>query len=196
LLPEVKMKRSYKRWSREEVLRVIGNLSSSGKQLNSGYIARNYPALAYAGRRYCGSWEDAVRAAGLDYESIRRKSFWNRQKIVKQIHELKARGEPLNVSAAEVKHGGLVGAAAAYFGSWRRAIEAAGLNYLRIKRQKEWSKEEIVSEIKRMRREGVDLRTTIPVRKKYRTLHAAAIRYFGSWAAAMKAAKLKRLLEH
>jgi len=190
------MKRSYKRWSREEVLRVIADLRKGGKQLNSGYIARNYPALAYAGRRYCGSWEDAIKAAGLDYESIRRKSFWSRGKIVGQIRELRAEGEPLNVSAAEVKHGGLVGAAAVYYGSWRQAIEAAGLNYLRIKRQKEWSKKEIVSEIKRMRREGVELRTTIPVRKKYRNLHAAAIRYFGSWAAAMKAAKLERLLEH
>jgi hypothetical protein len=47
-----------------------------------------------------------------------------------------------------------------------------------------------------MHREGVEMRTTIPVRKKYRTLHAAAIRYFGSWAAAMKAAKLERLLKH
>jgi len=189
------MKRSYKRWSKEEVLRVIGDLSGGGKQLNSGYVARNYPALAYAGRRYCGSWEDAIKAAGLDYESIRRKCFWSRKKIVEQIRRLRARGEPLNVSAAETKHGGLVGAAAVYFGSWRRAIEAAGLDYTKIKRQKEWSKKEIVVEIKRMRREGLALRTTIPVRKKYRTLHAAAVRYFGSWAAAMKAAKLERLLE-
>ncbi len=190
------MKRSYKRWSKEEVLRVIGELSSKGKQFNSGHIARNYPALAYAGRKYCGSWENAIKAAGLDYEEIRRKCFWSRRKIVARIRELEAAGEPLYVSAAEVKHGGLVGAAAVYFGSWRQAINAAGLDYMKIKRQKEWSKGEIVAEIKRMRREGVELRTTIPVRKKYRTLHAAAIRYFGSWAAAMKAAKLERLLKH
>jgi hypothetical protein len=190
------MKRSYKRWSKEEVLRVIGEWRAKGRQLNSGHIARNYPALAYAGRKYCGSWEDAIKAAGLDYEAIRRKCFWSRRKIVERIRELSAAGEPLYVSAAEVKHGGLVGAATVYFGSWRQAIKAAGFDYRKIKRQKEWSKGEIVIEMKRMRREGVDLRTTIPVRKKYRTLHAAAIRYFGSWAAAMKAAKLERLLKH
>jgi len=190
------MKRSYKKWSREEVLRVIGELSAKGKQLNSGHIARNYPALAYAGRKYCGSWEAAIKAAGLDYEAIRRKCFWSRRKIVAKIRELNTAGEPLYVSAAELKHGGLVGAATVYFGSWRQAISAAGFDYAKIKRQKEWSKEEIVVEIKRMRREGVELRTTIQVRKKYRTLHAAAIRYFGSWAAAMKAAKLERLLKH
>ncbi len=190
------MKRSYKRWSKEEVLREIGGLSRGGKQLNSGHIARNYPALAYAGRKYYRTWESAVKAAGLDYESIRRKCFWNRPKIVAQIRELKAAGEPLHVSAAEKTHGGLVGAAAVYFGSWRQAIKAAGFDYAKIKRQKEWSKAEIVSEIKRMRAEALDLSTTIPVRKRYRTLHAAAVRYFGSWHAAMKAAKLERLLRH
>jgi hypothetical protein len=190
------MKRSYKRWSREEVLRVIGELSSAGKQLNSGHIARNYPALAYAGRKYYGTWEDAIKAAGLNYEAIRRKCFWSRKKIVEQIRELRAAGEALNVSAAEKTHGGLVGAAAVYFGSWRQAIKAAGLDYAKIKRQKEWSKSEIASEIKRMRAQGVNLSTTIPIRKRYRTLHAAAVRYFGSWAAAMKAAKLERLLKH
>ena len=190
------MKRSYKRWSKQEVLRVIGELSGRGEQLNSGHIARSYPALAYAGRRYCGSWEAAIKAAGLDYEAIRRKRFWSRKKIVARIRELKAAGEPLYVSAAEVKHGGLVGAAAAYYGSWRQAINSAGLDYLKIKRQKEWSKREVVVEIKRMRAQAVDLSTTIPVRIKYRTLHAAAVRYFGSWAAAMKAAKLERLLKH
>ena len=137
---------------------------------------------------------DAIKAAGLDYDKIRRKSFWSKKKIVERILELKKAGEPLHVSAAEMKYGGLVGAATVYFGSWRKAIKAAGLDYAKIKRQKEWSKEEIVSEIKRMKREGLPLSTTIPVREKYRTLHAAAIRYFGSWAAAMKAAKLEKLL--
>ena len=189
------MKRSYKRWSKEEVLRVIGELSRGGKQLNSGYIARNYPALAYAGRKFYGSWESSIKAAGLNYESIRRKNFWSKQKIVAQIRKLKAAGVQLNVSAAEKSHGGLVGAASVYFGSWREAIIAAGYDYTKIKRQKEWSKAEIASEIKRMKATGLELGTTIPVRKRYRTLHAAAVRYFGSWGAAMKAAKLERLLK-
>jgi hypothetical protein len=110
--------------------------------------------------------------------------------------QLKTAGERLNVSAAEKSHGGLVGAASVYFGSWRLAIKAAGFDYAKIKRQKEWSKAEIASEIKRMKATGLELGTTIPVRKRYRTLHAAAVRYFGSWAAAMKAAKLERLLKH
>ncbi len=188
------MKRSYKHWSREEVIRVIRRLKAQRKPLNSGHIARTFPALAYASRKYLGGWEQAITAAGLDYSKIRRKNFWNRKKIVERIQELHRAGKPLHVSAAEKRYGGLVGAATMYYGSWRKAIKRAGYDYGQIKRQKEWSKKEIVREIRRMHREGLDLATTIPVREHYRTLHAAAVRYFGSWAEAMRAARLERLL--
>jgi len=190
------MKRSYKRWSKEEVVRSIRELSAKGSLLNSGHIARSHPALAYAGRKYLGSWENAISAAGLDYSEIRRKSFWNRKRVIERILELSKAKQPLNVSAAETRYGGLVGAATVYFGSWRLAIKAAGFDYTKIKRQKEWSKQAIVKEIKRMKREGVNLATTIPIRARYRILHAAAVRYFGSWAAAMKAAGLGKILKH
>jgi hypothetical protein len=188
------MKRPYKRWSRDEVLRVIQDLNARHLPLNSGSIARTQPALAYAGRRFMGSWEAAIAAAGLDYSRIRRKSFWSRERVVARIRELRRQQLPLHVSRAERDYGGLVGAATIYFGSWRQAIAAAGLDYAAIKRQKEWSRQEIAREIRRMRREGVSLTTTIAVRARYRTLHAAAIRYFGSWAAAMRSAGLARLL--
>ena len=189
------MKRSYKRWSRAEVLRIIGELQAKGVPLNSGHVARDYPALAYAGRKYMGSWEAAVEAAGIDYGRIRKKNFWNRKLVVERIRALAKAKEQLHVSAAEKNHGGLVGAATVYFGSWGEAIRAAGFDYRKIKRQTEWSKPAIVREIRRMKREGVPLGTTIPIRKRYRILHAAAVRYFGSWAAAMKAAGLERLLK-
>ncbi len=187
-------KRSYRHWSRDDVVKEIRKLQKQGSQLNSGHIARVQPALAYAARRYVGSWEKAIQAAGFDYSEIRRKSFWSKKKIVSQIRELKAEGRPLHVSAAEKEYCGLVGAATMYFGSWRKAIQAAGLDYSRIKQQKEWSKKAIVREIRRLHRQGMPLGTTIPVREKYRILHAAAVRYYGSWAEAMRAARLERLL--
>jgi hypothetical protein len=190
------MKRPYKRWSKEEVVKVIRELSGRGEPLNPGHVARARPALAYAGRKYLGSWENAIRAAGLDFDKIRRKNFWSRQVVVERIRELHVAGEPLHVSYCELHHGGLVGAASGYFGSWRRAIEAAGLEYRRIKRQHEWSKSIVVAEVRLMHRSGVKIETTGPVRAQYRILHAAAIRYFRSWAAAVKAAGLGKYLRH
>ncbi len=188
------MARMYRHWSRDAVIREVRNLQVRGEPLNSGYIARTYPGLAYAGRKYMDSWEAAVQAAGFDYSEIRIKNRWNRNRITAQIRELRQQGQPLNVSAAERLHGGLVGAAISYFGSWGKAIEAAGFNYADVKLQKEWSKRVIVKEIRRMHEQGLELGRTIPVREKYRILHAAAVRYFGSWAEAMKAARLERLL--
>jgi hypothetical protein len=173
---------------------MVHELDRKRSPLNSGYIARKHAALAYAGRKYFGGWEETLTAAGFDYSRIRRKNFWNRQNVVARIQELHKANEPLYVSAAEVKYGGLVGAATVYIGSWRKAIKAAGLDYSKVKRQQEWSRPMIVKEIRRMHREGVPLRTTIPIRAKYRVLHAAAVRYYGSWAVAMKAAGLGKVL--
>ncbi|MEO0081676.1 MAG: hypothetical protein ABIL25_05200 [candidate division WOR-3 bacterium] len=188
------MTRSYRHWSRDEVVREIRRLAAQGSDLNSGYIARHASALAYAARKYLGSWENAIAAAGLDYSHIRRKNSWDRSSIVGKIRELAEAGERINISAAEKTHGGLVSAAMAHFGSWRQAITAAGLDYSRIKRQKEWSKKKVVSEMRRAYRQGMRLGTTIEVRQKYRTLHAAAVRYFGSWVEALRAARLGRLV--
>ncbi len=189
------MKRPYKRWSKDEVIRIIKEMHSKGVPLNSGSIAKRMPALAYAGRKYLGSWEAAVTAAGFDYGSVRRKSFWNRTRVVERIRELKEAGKPLHVSAAEREYGGLVGAASVYFGSWRQAIRAAGLDYAKIKRQKDWSKPLIIAEMRRMNNQGLPMHTTIAVRREYRILHAAAVRYFGSWAAALRAARLEKVVK-
>ncbi len=187
-------RRTHKYWTGEKVLQVIEKLQARGERLNFADAARAHPDLAYAGVKYFGSWAATIKAAGLDYTKVRLTSFWNRELVVKRIRELKKAGQPLNIRAIEQNHRGLAGAALVYHGSWRKAVTAAGLDYKKIKLQKEWSKAEVASEIRRMHREGLPLGTTIPVRAKYRILHAAAIRYFGSWAAAMKAAQLERLL--
>lgn len=187
------MKRAYRHWNKAEVLKGIKALKAKGEKLNSSHITRRHSGLGYAARQYFGSWEAAIKAAGINYESIRHRGYWTCDKLAARIRELHKAGKPLHYSAAETDYGGLVGAANAHFGSWRKAVEGAGLDYTKIKHQKEWSRPAIVREIKRMKREGLDLSTTVPVRAKYRILHAAAIRYFGTWSAAMKAAGLAKL---
>lgn len=187
------MKRSYRHWSRDEVVREIRSLAAQQSALHSGYVSRKFPALAYAARKYLGGWEEAINAAGLDYSQIRRKNRWSRESIIERIQEMKAAGAPLNVSSVEAERGGLVGAALQYFGSWRTAVEAAGIDYVQVKRQREWSKREIVKEIRDCHKQGMKLGTTMEVRQRNRNLHAAAVRYFGSWALALRAARLGRL---
>ena len=74
-------------------------------------------------------------------------------------------------------------AARRHFGQWRRAVEASGLEPTR----RIWSRETIIVEIKQRRAEGRSLgsgdRANI-------NLVAAAVRHFGSWTAALKAARV------
>ncbi len=183
--------RKYKKWSREEVIKTIREFRRQGLPLNLGYVARRNYSLAYAARKYIGSWEEAIRMAGLDYEEIKRKNIWQPEAIKKKIRELAREKKPLNVSYAEHHYGGLVGAAVNFFGSWRKAIESAGFNYDKIKKQRNWSEEKVIKEIRKLHRQGVNLKTTREVRRIFRTLHAAAIRYFRSWRAAVAASGIK-----
>jgi len=188
------VKRSYRHWSRDEVVREIRRLAAEGSALYFGYVARHRPDLAYAARKYLGGWQAAIEEAGLDYSQIRRRSSWDRRSIVERVRELAGRGEPLNVSAAEERYGGLVAAAIQHFGSWREALAAAGLDYESIRRQQNWSRQKIVRRVRMLHRQGVALRTTTEVRRNHRGLHAAAVRYFGSWAETLEAARLGRLI--
>jgi hypothetical protein len=187
------MKRARIRWDRDEVLRQTKALAAKGVPLNYGNVARQSQGFILAGREHFGSWENVIKELGLDYSKIRRSGFWSRALIVERIQELKKAGKPLHLTFAESNYGGLVSAASFYFGSWRVAIRAAGLDYATIRRQKVWSRREVVSEVKRVRRNGMNVSTAVEVCVKYRALHSAAIRYFGSWRAALKAAGLEKL---
>jgi hypothetical protein len=189
---EAKVKRAYKRWNSDEVIKGIRALQAKDEKLNFNHVDQFHPCLLNAGRRLFGTWEYAITAAGLEYGQIRRDRFWTCDKIADQIRKLKKAGQPLGPKAAAKNHRYLISAAYAHFGSWRKAIEGAGLDYSKIKYQKEWSREKVVREIKRLKKEKLDLSTTIPVRARHRNLHIAAVRCFGSWAAAVKAAGLAK----
>ncbi|MBW3622638.1 MAG: hypothetical protein KY468_04430, partial [Armatimonadetes bacterium] len=89
----------------------------------------------------------------------------------------------------------LTSAAIRYFGSWRAAVEAAGIDYESValvgrRRRSEkitkWTQESILEEICRLYRAGEDL-TSTNVRRKHLSLYATARRkdHFGSWANAL-----------
>jgi hypothetical protein len=94
----------------------------------------------------------------------------------------------------------LTSAAIRYFGSWRAAVEASGIDYSEVAaigRQRraekitKWTQERILEEIRRLRDIGEDLSSAV-VRRKYLPLYATARRkeHFGSWARAVAAAGL------
>jgi hypothetical protein len=127
-------------WSRDKVAREIRRLNEEGQDLRHSEVAGKHQKLVSASVRYFGSWGVAVSAAGIDYAAIRRKSQsarsekvtkWSRDRIAGEIKTLVDTGESLAAATARSNHPALFSAAVSprYFGSWRDAVTSLGVDY-------------------------------------------------------------------
>lgn len=181
------------KWSPRIVVEHILERYRKGLKLNSGYMQIYERALYQAGCAYWGSWRKAIEAAGIRYDDVRvlvpnPPYKWNKQKIIAIIRERFRAGKPLNSNHIQTKERLLYGAALKYFGGWRQAIVAAGLDYEQVRTRKEvvaWTCDSIVAEIQRRYRAGLSMGGAA-VYKEHPTLYVAAKRHFGTggWAKA------------
>ncbi|MDT7897746.1 MAG: hypothetical protein RRB24_10605 [Armatimonadota bacterium] len=185
-----------KRWTPEEVLAEIRALYRQGADLRPSAVAKHHQTLLVAARKRFGTWAKAVKAAGIDYEAYLRQQHqeWveaDKRYIIEEIRRLYREGRIDELSGAWRHHLTLFRKARHRFGSWKAAIEAAGLNYEAIVSRRKWTKESILREIQRLYAEGKDLSVTA-MQRNYPNLLAIAQSpyYFGSWQAAIEAAGL------
>jgi len=162
------------------------------EELSCKYIQTEHKDLYMAAVRSFGSWKDAINAAGLDYESIRKRNSWNKAKIIEEIRKVYERGEDLSCSRMQREHSDLEAASYSCFGNWGKAIVTSGLDYDKIRKYKIWDSEKIIEEIKEAYAKGEDLSWYKCSRGKYSSLAHAAIdkNRFGSWRKALEAAGL------
>ncbi len=182
------------KWTRENIVAMIRHLHSEGVDLSPTGIRRTHGALFSSARSpsHFASWREAIRAAGLDYNQIKRgEQVWSRERITRAIRKAHEEGEDLLSSEFKKRHKQLYSAACArrYFGSWRRAIESAGLGYDQIRGSHFWSRERIVEAIREIRDSGQSLNWSA-VNRNHAGLYRAARRRenYGSWQAALEAA--------
>lgn len=100
-------------------------------------IAREQTSLYICACKLFGSWRNALEVCGVDYESSRNYKKWTRDRIVGEIMRLLSEGGSLRPTMLR-KNGNtaLVSAAVYHFGSWRRAVEACGVNYTSGRKKK------------------------------------------------------------
>lgn len=117
---------------------------------------------------------------------------WSRESIGLEIRRMFESGEDLNYANIAHDQVALLRAATRYFGSWRGAIEFAGLNYEDIRRYKSWSRGRILDRIRELYDQGEDLSWRHVSTKVDPQLAAAATKrkHFGSWREAVAAAGL------
>lgn len=188
---------SRRKWSRDKIIEDITKLQQEGYSLST----RSMAELGFSGMvttsykpEYFGSWRNAIVAAGFDPKQVcRRKRKWTRERVLDRIRELHAAGEDLSHSSAKRNHQYLVVVAinSRFFGSWREAVEAAGINYEDVSKHEYWSKDRVSERIRELHAEGESLSHEDAKRNHGALVSAASSpRYFGSWGAAIRAAGL------
>jgi hypothetical protein len=179
-------------WTKPLILQELRKLRSRGADLSYNALARKRQALLSAAAYHFGSYRAAVARAGIDYSTVTRRPRWTKQAIIALIKQARRAGRDLSWSAVTRGTGELTRAAFAslqprLFGRWDRALHAAGLDADEISRYRTWDRNTIAFELRSRRREDEPLNSGA-VQRDDPALHAAAVRQFGAYDPALRAA--------
>ena len=178
------------RWSKDEIALEILRLYAAREELNYGSVQAKHLKLLRAATRYFGSWQEAIEFAGLNYDEIRRYRVWSEDKIIQRIRKYHREGKDLSWRHVSTVLDPPPAAAAIRnqrFGNWRKALDAAGLNYDEIRRHRYWDDKLVVEGLKELAKSGKSLRVS-DVAEENPALVAAARRRFEGWYEAVQAA--------
>lgn len=144
---------------------------------------------------YCPECKARLNAKHREARKKKLQAPWNRAKVVEAILERQRQGLPLNSTAVHLDADCLVRAARNCYGSWDKALAAAGLDPAEISlkrvprqgRQRKWSPEEVIDAIRADAEAGLLLSRNATLRRS-NALVNAGVYYFGSWEWAVSAA--------
>ena len=157
-------------YSPDEVQLIIIDLYE--KELPLNLASQNSSKLRRSVNRHFGSWRKAVRSLGLEGELPR---IWTEQSVIDALVYRHASG--LRLCTTRLEDGRLFNAAVSRFGSWRNALEAAGLP---PPPREKWDNEKVlcrlralIQEHRRRAIEKVDIRLADAARRRFGTLERA-----------------------
>ena len=122
---------------RKSLIAAIRERHAAGKAINCISIARGPDcdhAMRQAIGRYYGSVEKACRAAGVRFRKARESKYPDEKSVLKEIKRRVKIGLPVTPSVLAGKSPGpldraLLMRGSRFFGSWRNAVESAGIEY-------------------------------------------------------------------
>ncbi len=191
---DVRQVRQREEYSSDRVLQEIRKLCISSYDLGAMHNMRRDRQLYEAARKHFGTWRKAVAAAGINLEHAfaRRPRKLSKQDILETIRHRHANSTSLIWTDICMDNRSFASAAKHAFGSWRRALIAAGLDPTQHRNQsgKQWDQQRVIERIRQRQEEGQSLKCA-DVYREHRSLVNAAQRYFGSWGKAVRAANVE-----
>jgi hypothetical protein len=179
-------------WDKASIQQAIRDLHARGKDLSYNRLAKRTQSLVSAAAYHFGSYRAAVQKAGIDYAEVTRRPRWTRPRIIQLIKQAKRANQDLHWSAVTRRRDELGKAAFAslqprLFGSWDRALHGAGLDADEVSRYRKWDRNTLVAELKQRYADEEALNSGA-MQREDPGCHAAAVRHFGSYDAALRAA--------
>lgn len=170
-----------RRWTEE---RVVQELLAWHRQPWSANVRRDDPALAGAASRMFGSIEKAFETLGLEPKHNR----WTDRRVIETIQNYYVQGRSIDINGCGDKK--LFAAAKRRFGTWAKAVAAAGLSakYSPPAPVRAWTKQDVLDAITKWHEDG---RPISNVCKQDQGLYSAAKKHFGTWRQAVMAAGLQ-----
>ena len=176
------------------IRQTIKRLHRSGAPLNYSAVRHTHGRLLPRACVEFGSWNAALRAAGLDPEKIRRCPLWSKKEICKQLRDLHAKRAFPDIRTLSQKHSKLYWACCRFYGGGLAAVRAAGIDYEKLlgEHPRRWTKARILAEIQRRDEKGQTLQLAAILRKEPRLKRFcyAVLHQFGTWSKALRAAGL------
>lgn len=90
-------------WTEEKIISEIQKLHKQDEDLWYRAMERNHKDLIRASERYFKGWKNAVEAAGLNYDSIKKRTHqvWTEEKILTKLQKLKSEQPELKASKVQ-----------------------------------------------------------------------------------------------
>ncbi len=118
-----------RRYDREKLLASLREWKAAGHSLRWCVICMENRDLAMAVRHVYGSWQRALAAMECLPEvlPLKHNRKWDKSRVVEYIQRRQQEGKAMNYATLRGDDYALLGAAERYFGSWRKALVAAGV---------------------------------------------------------------------
>ena len=164
-------------WDRQKIIKKLQNMRDRNLPLYARYMLKTHAALFSSSRREFGSWNNALRAAGVT-QQVPKNLYKGRLGTLRSLRDV------IETSSKAAIPPVLKSQAAYYFGSLRNALTALKTDE---RLMAGWSKQKIVTTLLRMHKAKESL-SPWKARCEIPALASAARNYFGSWRNALQAA--------
>lgn len=182
-----------RRWTKGRIIVEIQRRDKQGKTLHLAAIMRNEPPL----RRFCyavlhqfGTWREALRAAGLTLDTVQsRERKWPQERVIQEIRRRHVEGKLLNTDRMLREDLALHTAGRRHFGTWKKAVEKAGINYNQYVRGGLYGWTRAKTQRAIWERLVANRGSRKEIQEQSPSLYRAAMHYFHTWEGAVRQAR-------